>query len=257
MHEPIPVEKLHLEMPPVHESAAREREYRKERLAGALRLFGRYGFDEGVAGLLTVRDPEFGDYCWANPFGLAFSDLTPGDLVLVDGRGQVVEGRYRVNQAAFTVHAEVHRARPDVVAVAHSHSPYGGALSSLGELLEPITQESCAFYEDHALYDAYTGVSVDAEEARRVAAALGGRKALILRNHGLLTVGSSVDAAAWWFLSMERCCRIQLAARAAGKPVIIGRRSATETRERLGTDLAAWISYQPLWQRVAGTPSPG
>ena len=73
--------------------------------------------------------------------------------------GQVVEGRYHVNQAAFTVHAQVHAARPDVVAVAHCHSVHGRALSALGDLLDPITQESCAFYEDHALYDAYTGVA--------------------------------------------------------------------------------------------------
>jgi ribulose-5-phosphate 4-epimerase/fuculose-1-phosphate aldolase len=156
-----------------------------------------------------------------------------------------------VNQAAFTVHAQVHAARPDVVAVAHCHSVHGRALSALGDLLDPITQESCAFYEDHALYDAYTGVAVDAEEGRRIASALGSRKALVLRNHGLLTVGDSVDAAAWWFLSMERSSQVQLTAQAAGRPILIDHKQAVATREQLGGDLVAWINYQPLWQDVS------
>lgn len=248
---PVPADRLRFAMPPVHASAREERAHRKERLAGALRLFGEYGYEDGVSGHLTARDPEFTDCFWVNPFGVPFEGITADELILVNGDGQVVEGRYHVNQAAFTVHAQVHRARPDVVAVAHTHSVHGRALSALGELVAPITQEACAFYEDHALYDAYTGVVVDAEEGRRIAAALGGRKALVLRNHGLLTVGGTVDAAAWWFISLERCCQVQLAARAAGKPVPIGHRDAVATREHLGGDLVAWTNYQPLWRRIS------
>ncbi|MFB6779715.1 class II aldolase/adducin family protein [Streptomyces sp. NPDC056352] len=250
---PIPVEQLQFAMPPVHESVGEERAHRKERLAGALRLFGEYGYEDGVSGHLTARDPEFADCFWVNPFGAPFDGMSPEDLILVNGDGQVVEGRHHVNQAAFAVHAQVHRARPDVVAVAHTHSLHGRALSTLGEFIEPITQESCAFYEDHAVYQAYTGVLVDEDEGRRIAAALGTRKAIILRNHGLLTVGDSVDAAAWWFLTMERSCQVQLTARAAGKPVLIEHRDAVATREQLGSDLVAWINYQPLWKRIART----
>ncbi|THA69211.1 class II aldolase/adducin family protein [Streptomyces sp. A0958] len=250
---PLPVEQLHFAMPPVHQTPDEERAHRKERLAGALRLFGSYGYEDGVSGHITARDPEYPSCFWVNPFGLPFDELRPEDLVLVNGEGQVLQGRHHVNQAAFTVHAQVHRARPDVVAVAHTHSVHGRALAALGELIEPITQESCAFYEDHALYDAYTGVVVDEDEGCRIAAALGGRKAVILRNHGLLTVGDSVDAAAWWFLALERSCRIQLAARAAGKPVLIEHRDAVATREQLGSDLVAWINYQPLWRRISRT----
>ncbi|MFI6058820.1 class II aldolase/adducin family protein [Streptomyces sp. NPDC051286] len=250
---PIPVEQLQFAMPPVHESAGEERAHRKERLAGALRLFGEYGYEDGVSGHLTARDPEFADCFWVNPFGAPFDVMGPEDLILVNGDGQVVEGRHHVNQAAFAVHAQVHRARPDVVAVAHTHSLHGRALSTLGEFIEPITQESCAFYEDHAVYQAYTGVVVDEDEGCRIAAALGTRKAIILRNHGLLTVGDSVDAAAWWFLTMERSCQVQLTARAAGKPVLIEHQDAVATREQLGSDLVAWINYQPLWKRIART----
>ncbi|THA74950.1 class II aldolase/adducin family protein [Streptomyces sp. A0642] len=250
---PVPVDQLHFAMPPVHASVEEERAHRKERLAGALRLFGAYVYEDGVSGHITARDPEFGDCYWVNPFGAPFDGLRPDELILVNGEGQVVEGGQHVNQAAFAVHAQVHRARPDVVAVAHTHSVHGRALAALGELIEPITQESCAFYEDHALYDAYTGVVVDEDEGRRIAAALGSRKAIVLRNHGLLTVGDSVDAAAWWFLTLERSCQVQLAARAAGKPVLIEHRDAVATREQLGSDLVAWINYQPLWRRISRT----
>ncbi|MGW8949919.1 class II aldolase/adducin family protein [Streptomyces sp. NPDC055709] len=248
---PIPVEQLHFAMPPEHETPAEERAYRKQRLAGALRLFARFGYEEGVAGHISVRDPEVPDCFWVNPFGEPFATMTAGRLILVNGDGQVVRGTRHVNQAAFTVHAEVHRARPEAVAVAHTHSVHGRALAALGELLDPVTQEACAFYEDHALYDAYTGVAVDAQEGRRIAAALGAYKAVILRNHGLLTVGASVDAAAWWFISMERCAQVQLTARAAGKPLHIDHRDALATREQLGSDLVAWINYQPMWRQIA------
>ncbi|MEV5980060.1 class II aldolase/adducin family protein [Streptomyces sp. NPDC052114] len=248
---PIPVERLQFAMPPVHDSVADERRHRKERLAGALRIFGRLGYEDGVSGHITARDPEHTDCFWVNPFGMPFKHITVGDLVLANAEGQVVEGRHHVNQAAFTVHAQAHLARPDVVAVAHCHSLHGRALSTLGELLDPITQEACAFYESHALYDGYTGVVVDAEEGRRIATALGDHKAVILRNHGLLTVGDSVDAAAWWFLSMERSCQVQLSARAAGRPVLIGHKQAVQTREQLGSDLVAWINYQSLWQDIS------
>ncbi|MEU4652954.1 class II aldolase/adducin family protein [Streptomyces sp. NPDC023723] len=248
---PRPLDKLQFAMPPMHESVADERRHRKERLAGALRIFGRNGLEDGVSGHITARDPEFTDCFWVNPFGLPFRHVTVSDLVLANADGQVIEGSYHVNQAAFTVHSQVHAARPDVVAVAHCHSVYGRALAALGELLDPITQESCAFYEDHALYDSYSGVSVDAEEGRRIAAALGSRKALVLRNHGLLTVGDSVDAAAWWFLSMERCCQVQLTAKAAGRPVLIDHQRAAATWEQLGGDLMAWINYQPMWREIS------
>ncbi|MFZ3568656.1 class II aldolase/adducin family protein [Streptomyces sp. BH097] len=247
---PIPHDQLQFAMPPQHENHADERRYRKERLAGALRVFGRFGYEEGVSGHITARDPEYDDCYWVNPFGVPFKHVTVSDLVLANGNGQVVEGRFHVNQAAFTTHVAVHRARPEVVAVAHCHSTYGRAVAALGELVEPITQEACAFYEDHALLDEYTGVGVDPEEGKRIAVALGSNKALVLRNHGLLTVGDSVDAAAWWFIALERACQVQLAARSAGRPVLLDRRQALATREQTGADLVAWINYQSLWQDI-------
>src|SRR5207248_11142817 len=110
----------------------------------------------------------------------------------------------------------VHAARPDVMAAAHAHSIYGKSWSALGRTLDPITQDVCAFYEDHALFDDYTGVVLDVEEGKRLAHALGDSKAVILRNHGLLTVGRAVDEADFWFITMERYGQVQLMAVAVG-----------------------------------------
>jgi ribulose-5-phosphate 4-epimerase/fuculose-1-phosphate aldolase len=242
---------LIFKLPPTFDDVEQERRHRKERLTAALRIFGKFGFEEGVAGHITARDPERPDHFWVNPFGMSFKHIRVSDLILVNHEGQVVEGRYPVNEAAFAIHSQVHRARPDVVAAAHSHSVHGRAMSALGELLEPITQDVCAFYEDHALFDDYTGVVTDVQEGRRIATALGSNKAVILRNHGLLTVGDSVDAAAWWFVTMERSCQVQLLAKAAGRVVHISEENAKLTHDQIGNDLAGWVNYQPLYEQIS------
>ena len=198
---------------------AAERLYRKQRLAASFRLFGRFGFDEGVAGHITARDPERLDHFWVNPFGMSFRQIRQSDLILVNDEGEVVEGDWPVNQAAFAIHSRVHRARPDVIAAAHSHALHGKAFSSLGVLLDPLTQDACAFYQHHSIFDDYTGVVLDPAEGERIGEALGRNKAVILRNHGMLTVGSSVESAAWWFITLERSCQAQLLAMSAGKTI--------------------------------------
>ncbi len=241
---------LRIARPPVFQSRVEERRHRKERLAASFRLFAKFGFDEGVAGHITARDPERPDHFWVNPFGMHFSQIRVSDLLLVNERGDVVEGEYAVNAAAFAIHSQIHAARPGVVAAAHAHSIYGRSWSALGRLLDPITQDACAFYEDHGLFDDYTGLVLATTEGERIAKALGERKAVILRNHGLLTVGESVEEAVWWFIAMDRCCRSQLLAEAAGKPVPIAHDNATLTRGQVGSHMAGWFQYQPLWSMI-------
>ena len=236
--------------PPSFASLADERLHRKQRLAAAFRLFSKFGFDEGVAGHITARDPELNDHFWVNPFGMHFGHVRASDLLLVNEQGKVVEGDRPVNAAAFAIHSQVHAARPDVVAAAHAHSVYGKSWSTLGRHLDPITQDVCAFFEDHAVFDDYTGVVLDTEEGKRIAHALGDAKAIILRNHGLLTVGHSVEEATWWFITMERSCQAQLLASAAGTPVLIDSDMARLTRGQVGSHLAGWFSFQPLFDRI-------
>ncbi len=237
--------------PPVFANVQEERRHRKQRLAAAFRLFSRFGFDEGVAGHITARDPEHPDYFWVNPFGVHFGQIRVSDLVLVDDKGEVLEGHYPVNTAAFAIHSRVHAARPEVVAAAHAHSMYGKSWSSLGRLLDPITQDACAFYEDHGLFDDYTGVVYETTEGDRIAEELGKKKAIILRNHGLLTVGESVESAVWWFITMDRSCQAQLLAEAAGKPIRIAHESAQVAHSQVGNELGGWFQFQPLFNMIS------
>jgi ribulose-5-phosphate 4-epimerase/fuculose-1-phosphate aldolase len=231
-----------------------ERLHRKQKLAGALRIFGRFGFGEGVAGHITVRDPEFPDHFWVNPFGRSFRHMRVSDLILVNHDGDVVYGDQPVNRAAFVIHAAIHQARPDVVAAAHSHSPYGKAFASLGIPLDPITQDSCAFYGDHTVITAQGGAVVfEVEAGRELAAAFPSGKAAIHQNHGLFTVGETVDEAVFWFVTMERNCQAQLAAMAAGEPKLIPHEFASYTFQQTGFPLAGWFSFQPLWQEICRT----
>jgi ribulose-5-phosphate 4-epimerase/fuculose-1-phosphate aldolase len=235
---------------PKFDSVDEERRHRKQRLAAAFRLFGQFGFDEGVAGHITARDPELLDHFWVNPLGMSFKQIRVKDLLLVNDRGEVVEGNWPLNTAAFVIHSRIHAARPDVVAAAHAHSVHGKTWASLRRPLDPLTQDACAFYGDHALFDDYTGVVLDLEEGKRIAHALGDSKAAILANHGLLTVGQSVDEAAWWFVTMERSCQVQLAAEAAGTPVLIDPAQAELTAGQVGTRRSGWLSFQPLYDVI-------
>ncbi len=227
------------------------RDHIKARLAGAFRIFALYGYDEGAAGHITARDPEHPDHFWVNPFGRHFGCLSVSDLLLVNHEGEVLEGDGLVNQAAFAIHSRLHAARPDVVAAAHSHSIYGKAMAALGVPLEPFCQDACAFYEDHVVHDDFFGVVLDTDEGDNIARSLGQRKAAILKNHGLLTVGGSVESAAWWYVAMERCCQARLAAAAAGSITSIPREVAVATRQQVGTEAAGWFSFQPLWEMIS------
>ncbi|MFM7426184.1 MAG: class II aldolase/adducin family protein [Elainella sp.] len=249
---PSPFESTQFELPqpPAFVRLEDERLHRQQRLAAALRLFARFGFSEGVAGHITARDPELSDHFWVNPFGMYFGQIRVSDLLLVNDRGDVVKGNRPVNQAAFAIHSQVHAARPDIVAAAHAHSLYGKTWSSLGRLLDPITQDACAFYEDHALFDDFTGVVLAPTEGRRIGQTLGERKAVILQNHGLLTVGHTVDEAAWWFITMERSCQAQLLAEAVGTPRLISPETARLTQNQVGGHHAGWFSFQPLYDRI-------
>ncbi len=227
-----------------------ERLHHKQRLAAAFRLFSRFGFDEGIAGHITARDPEHPEHFWVNPFGMHFGLIRVSDLILVNHQGEVIQGNRPVNEAAFAIHSQVHAARTDIVAAAHAHSIYGKSWSSLGRLLDPLTQDACAFYEDHSIFEDYTGVVLEPKEGKRIAQTLRKNKAVILKNHGLLTVGHSVDEAAWWFITMERSCQAQLLAEAAGKPSPIRPEYASLAHSQVGSDYMGWFSFQPLYDMI-------
>ncbi|KAI9737206.1 MAG: hypothetical protein M1818_005738 [Claussenomyces sp. TS43310] len=256
---------------PKFEDPYEAREYQKGRLVLAFRIFAKLGFDEGVAGHITLRiwarkDPVEPTSFWVNPFGVAWPLLKASDLILVNKEGDVVEGGpVRVlNRAAFKIHHAVHSARPDVNCVAHSHSIYGRAFSALGRPLDIITQDACAFHDDHAVYSAFRGIVLAAAEGEAIAAALGGKKAALLQNHGLLTCAETVEATVFWFTSLEKCCRVQLLADAAAHGRGSGQRTlkiddaaAAFTYKAVGTELAGWFSAKPAFDVMASETGTG
>lgn len=178
-----------------------------------------------------------------------FSLIKASDLILVDEDGYVVEGDEPINSAAFTIHSAIHKARPEINAACHAHSVAGKAFAAFGREIEMITQDALRFYNDHAVYREFRGAVVDQEEGERIAKALGSCKAAILMNHGLLTVGLTVDEAAAWFISLDKTCRAQLladAAAAAGyQKVFIDPEEAAYTAKQVGGHDKGWLSFQP------------
>ena len=232
------------------ESVELERADRKQRLAAGFRLLSRFGLDFGVAGHITVRDPGDPHTFWVNSMGTHFSHVTVSSLIRVSATGEIVEGEGPLNEAAFAIHSQIHAARPDVIAAAHSHSPHGVAWSVFARPLEPLSQDACVFYGDHAVFAPFTGVVYSTDEGRRMCDTLGRRKALILQHHGLLTVGGSVDEAVWWYIAMERACQIQLLVEAAGPHDPIDEETAELTYGQMGSPEAGRLSFQPLYERI-------
>jgi ribulose-5-phosphate 4-epimerase/fuculose-1-phosphate aldolase len=228
---------------------AAERVRRRQRLAVALRLFARLDFDEGTAGHISVRDPERTDCFWVNPFGRPFSLLRASDLVLVGPDGAVVDGTGSVGRAAFFIHSCIYAARPDVASVAHAHPVHGKAWAALGRPLAPINQEACIFHGTHAVFDEFHGAVKDDSEGRAIAAALGQHAtALVLRNHGLLTVGAGVEEAAYRFVIMDRSCRVQLLAEAAGTPTLVDDAVARDLASE--GDAYCRMCFEPLYEAI-------
>lgn len=152
--------------------------------------------------------------------GVHFGMLKASDMVQIDEEGQVIGGnRTAVNAAGFMIHSAIHRARPDVHAACHTHSPAGKAWSTFGRPLDIINQDTCNFWGTQAVYKAFGGVVLGAEEGVRIAEALGSEgRVMVLQNHGLLTTGGTVDEAAYLFTLMERSCEVQIMVESAGLP---------------------------------------
>ncbi|KAL4763864.1 class II aldolase/adducin domain-containing protein [Aspergillus foveolatus] len=233
-----------------------QRQYMLNHMAGAFRVFARHGFVEGMSGHISLRDPEFPDKFWTNPLGLHFGIIKPSDMILVDETGVAVGGnRTRpANAAGFLIHSALHKSRPDVNAACHFHSTYGKAWSAFAQPLEMLNQDVAMFYgKAQSVYTEFGGVVLKEDESAALASALGKEgKGMILRNHGLLTVGSTVDEAAYLFLLMEKSCQIQLAADAAAaagrEKVYIGDEAARFTFENTSEAESLHAEFQVYLQ---------
>jgi len=202
--------------PPVSDA---ERQVRQD-LAAAYRLVAHYGMDDSIYTHISARVPGTEDQFLINPFGMLFRDITASSLVKIDLEGRILDDSpYDVNPAGFTIHSAVHAARHDAACVLHTHTVAGVAVSSLAGGLQPCNQWALQFYQ-RVVYHDFEGIALDPEERERLVADLGPTaRALILRNHGLVTLGRTVSEAFILMLNLERACRVQVAIESSGQPV--------------------------------------
>jgi ribulose-5-phosphate 4-epimerase/fuculose-1-phosphate aldolase len=180
------------------------RQNRKCECALGYRLLAAQHWGDAGDGHISARDPEHHECFWMLRYGVSYHEARISDLVLVAPDGSLVEGDGFVNTAGYYIHQPILASRPDVVSAVHVHTGWGTPFSAEARLLEPITQESCVFFEDHALFDDEEVQIQSVEAGQRIADSLGKTRAIILRNHGLLTVGDSVAEAVGSFVLMER-----------------------------------------------------
>ncbi len=207
-------------VPSIHSQVSAEEWELRVNLAACYRLVALYGWDDLVFTHISARVPGGEDHFLINAYGLLFEEMTASSLVKVDLDGnKVLDTGYDINPAGFTIHSAVHAARDDAGCVLHTHTRAGVALSTLAEGLQPISQISLFPYSTLAYHD-YEGIALNEDEKPRLVADLGDKRALILRNHGLLTTGETVADAFLMMYALETACQIQLAAQSAGSEII-------------------------------------
>src|SRR5438874_11095434 len=185
-------------------------------LAAAYRLVALYGWDDLIFTHISARVPGADHHFLLNPYGMMFDEVTASSLVKVNLEGKkVLDSPYQVNPAGFTIHSAVHAARTDALCVMHLHTDYGIAVSAQKEGLLPISQQSMFALSSKAYHD-YEGLALDDEEKPRLVSDLGDKKFMILRNHGLLTIGRTAAEAFLGMFLLERACEIQILAQSGG-----------------------------------------
>jgi ribulose-5-phosphate 4-epimerase/fuculose-1-phosphate aldolase len=232
-------------------SAEEVRLRRKREVALGYRILASQRWGDLGDGHISARDPEREDCFWLLRYGVSYHRARVSDLVLVGPDGSLAEGEGIINRAAYYIHHPILMARPDAVSATHVHTGWGTPFSSEARLFEPITQESCIFFEDHALFDDEEVQVQSTDGGKRIAVALGDKRAIILRNHGLLTVAKNVAEAVGSFVHMERVAEAHMKAREA-KPISAeAARYAQQDLVRYGAGRVAFLN---LVARHIGDP---
>ena len=242
--------------PPVRPDPARvptEQELRED-LAAAYRLIALHGMTDLVFTHLSVRVPGEGHRFLVNPYGLLFEEVTASSLVLVDADGEPRQPTsWPVNPAGFVIHSAVHRGRADANCVMHTHTLAGMAVAAQQGTLLPLNQMMMELIGRVALHD-YEGVATEENlsERERLVRDLGDKPAMILRHHGLLTVGNTVAEAFYWMWYLEQSCRIQLAAQSSGAPLAVATDEAVQRTQRLFDTgpTKGWLPWQALRRKL-------
>ncbi|SDF55813.1 class II aldolase/adducin family protein [Chitinophaga filiformis] len=220
------------------------------RLAALYRILAMEKLDEGISGHISMKVPGRDDAFWVNPFGLFFEEVTPDNLITVDGKGDVLEGDHPVNVAGFCIHAALHQGRPDTHCIVHTHSPNATLYASLAKQIQPVNQTSCMFFEDHALYDEYNGPVLSLSEGQQLVTAAGGNHTLLLRNHGTLTMAAELETAAILMIAAEQACEANLMAMHTGNVKLVDPDVARLTRQWIANPLGLQIEFDAYMRKA-------
>lgn len=197
-------------------------EFRQARIdvAAALRMAVRLGMHEGICNHFSLMLPGI-DCFLLNPYGMHWSEVRASDLLVVDGKGRVLEGEGEAEATAFYIHSRIHRANPRATCVLHTHMPYATALTMIEDgCLEWAGQTALNFFDDVAYDRVYNGLVLDDSEGDRIAAALGDKRVLFLANHGVIVIGRSVAEAFDDLYYLERACQAQVIAMSTGRKLL-------------------------------------
>lgn len=254
---------IELDTSETEDNARAEARLRRE-LAAVYRLVAHFKMTDLIFNHISVRLPGPEHRFLLNPFGLLYEEITASSLVIVGLDGQLItDGPWQVNRAGFVIHSAIHESREDAHCVLHTHTKAGCAVAAQQHGLLPLNQMSLEFYNRVAYHD-YEGIAVNSEEKKRLVADLGDKPALILRNHGLLTVGKTPGQAFLRMFYLERACQIQVDAMAGGAPLVLpppevcehtARQFAGEDGDRdyadAGSPSLAWQAMLRLVERIA------
>jgi ribulose-5-phosphate 4-epimerase/fuculose-1-phosphate aldolase len=228
-------------------------------LAAALRCAARHGLNEGVCNHFSMAVPGDEERFLANPMGLHWSEVTPDDLVMADFDGNVVEGRYPLENSAFFIHGRIHQGNKRAQVVLHTHMPYATALTSIqGGRIEMCTQNAFRYWNRIAYDEDYSGVALSAAEGDRMCRALGDKDILFLRNHGVIVSGPTVARAYDDLYYLERTAMVQVLAMQTGRPLRnIDDSMAEHTYRQIASDIElAELHFQSL-KRLLDRDEPG
>lgn len=228
-------------------------------LTAALRSAVRLGFHEGVCNHFSLAIPGESNRFFINPQGLHWSELTPLDLVIVDSKGQLIEGYHTVEPSAFFIHSQIHRAKKNAACILHTHMPYATALTLVeGGRLKWVSQNSLHFYNRVAYDEEYNGLVLDDAEGQRLCTKLRSADVLFLANHGVIICGESVAAAFDDLYYLERACMVQVLAESMGQPLkCITEEIAEKTaRQIAGESQQVTLHFEAL-KRLLDRDEPG
>jgi len=228
-------------------------------LTTALRVAARHGLNEGVCNHFSMAVPGREELFLVNPQGLHWSEITPADLVIADGEGNVIEGKYPVEASAFYIHGRIHQGNRRAAVVLHTHMPYATALTSIRHgRIEMCTQNAFRYWNRIAYDEDYSGVALSHDEGDRMCRALGDKDILFLRNHGIIVTGPTVAKAYDDLYYLERTAMVQMLAMQTGRPLDnIDDALVEHTARQIAADTQQAILHFESLKRLLDRDEPG